>query len=32
MTEPSKDDMSTESRKAGERLTTTGGGMYKLVH
>jgi hypothetical protein len=32
MTEPNNDDMSIERRNVGERLTTTGGGMYKLAH
>ena len=31
-TEPNRDDMSIERRKAGEMLTTTGGGMYRLAN
>ena len=32
ITEPNEDDISAEGRDVGQRLTTTGGGMYKLVH
>ena len=31
MAEPNLDDMAIERRDAGKRLTTTGGGMYKLA-
>ena len=31
MTESNTDDKSIERRNAGRRLTTTGGGMYKLA-